>query len=299
MHRADPLARQRRVQHPPASRQLAPHDSMDEHAGLQLLVGIGDIHSDLYGTGLLVQHGVNLRDPPLEDLAGIAFCGELDLLPVTKPGDVRLVGVQIHPYLRQIGDRVDCCPLLHVRPLIRVSPDDDATRRRIDRHVIRRGTPSLDFLDLFIEQAPPAKFGLGELSGIQSQLVLQIRIGWVVVASAQQQLPLGHDQIGTVHGKQMVPFADGDVRVVNVQAIEAAGDPGRNIGQAGFVVVDLADHPHRLGHVLPFDGDGLNVGQGNRFLRHPQLTGTSVAVGILLKRNQRHEADRTLARLRQ
>ncbi len=61
----------------------------------------------------------------------------------------------------------------------------------------------------------------------------------------------------------MVPLFHVNPGVVDEQAVQPARDPGGDVTESRFVVVDSAHHPHLMRDVLPLDGHRLDLHQGS------------------------------------
>ena len=75
-----------------------------------------------------------------------------------------------------------------------------------------------------------------------------------------------------------VAVLDRNSGVVDEKAIQPSRHPGRNMGDARFVVVDLADHPHIRRHKAPLDRHGGDLHELCRALAHRQLAQATLVV---------------------
>ena len=93
----DPLAGERRLDDAPFLRELGKDPRANEHAGLEPAVDVVHGHPHLDRSRLLIEEGIDERDAPGKDLAGVGLRLELDLLGVFDPGEIRLVCVEVDP----------------------------------------------------------------------------------------------------------------------------------------------------------------------------------------------------------
>ena len=165
MHWTYPLTSKGNIHYLVTSCNLRLGDSTDEHSRLEPHLRIRRVHPHFDCSGHLGKDGINKRDGALEALPGVGFGGKLDLLAVTKPHQVRFVSVQPDPHLRQIGNGIDPRARIDVHAFLGVLVDDDATTRRIDRHVVGRRASFLDLRNLFGLEPPQSKLLSGSYNG--------------------------------------------------------------------------------------------------------------------------------------
>ncbi len=83
-----------------------------------------------------VKYGGDERNLARERLSWIGLGLELHLLAVAQPGQVGLVGIELDPDVREIGNRVDTRAGLYITTFEYVLVYDDAAHGRVNRHVV-------------------------------------------------------------------------------------------------------------------------------------------------------------------
>ncbi len=225
MHRTDPLAHERGVQHTAACRHARTDHRSHKHLWFQPPVFVGHVDSHLYRPRVLVQDRINECNPARKSLARIGFRRELDRLPVTQPLQVRFIGVQLHPHLSQVSDGVDAIAGSHAVTFLPHLLDDDAGNRRVDSDVISGRAALFDFLDLDRCQAEQPQLFAG---GLRKVNWLDERRGGrsgPPVLEGFNQFRLCRIQLFAVDVDQVVALFDLDPRVIDVQSVEPAGNP--------------------------------------------------------------------------
>ena len=224
---------------------------------------------------------------------------ELHLLPVPQPGQVRLVGLQLHPHLRQVGNRVDRTAGLDVHAFLGVLVDHHAADGGVNCHMVDDLAALFDRLDLLGLEAPETELLLRSLHGRLRGLAHQAALAVLQLLDGMEDLEqffLRLQELGAVQVDQVIALVDRHAGVVHVKPVQPAGDPGRDDLHKRLVVVDLADHPDLGFDELPLDRrglDGLKLRRG-RIDRH--LAKAAHLLALHLHRNQVHQADRALAR---
>ena len=300
MHRADPFAGQVGVHHPSAGGHVGPDHRLDEHSRFEFAVRVRGVDADFDRSGLFIKDRVEKRDRAGERLAGIGDRRKLDLLAVADPREVRFVGVEFDPDLREVGNGVDARSGVDVHAFQSVLVDDDAADRGVDGHVIGGFAAFFDLGDLFGRQAPEAEFfadgvdrGRRHLADDANSAPLEVLDG----LEGLEQLFLGAQQFRAVEVHQVVALLDRNAGVIHEEAVEAPRHPRGDVRQARLVVVHLADHPDLGGDEAPLDRRGFDVHQ-----RLGRLGGREgpqrLALVLLGEGNQFHPADGAQARLR-
>jgi len=95
----------------------------------------------------------------------------------------------------------------------------------------------------------------------------------------------------------VIALIDANARVIHVQAVEPAGDPRGDVGEARLVVVDLADHADLAGNELPRDLRRLDVHEGFRALADGEFARSRNRIAGRRYRDEIHPADGTLTGL--
>ena len=257
MHRGDPFPGQFCIHYPSGAGDPRTHHRPHKHLRLELAVGIGDVQPHFHGAGCGVEHRVDKKDPPFEGFTGIRLGIKFDRLPKADPFQIRFVGIEHHPHLGKIGDGINRRAGIDIHAFGGIAADHHSADRRIDRQMVGGGSPLLDLTDLTIGQSPQTQLLPRRLQGIANQRTAP----GAGATQGLQQLLLGGNQLRTVEIHQMIILPHRRAGIIDEHIVDPSRHPGRNIFQAGFVVIDLAGHVDLRLHVTAFHRNGTYPGQ--------------------------------------
>ena len=236
----------------------------------------------------------------MEEFVRIRFRADFNVLPVSQPGEIGFVRIEMHPEPREIGDRVDPVAGLHIHPFGHVPFHDNAVLTGVYRDMVFDlafgAAGFLDLINQFLLNAkqPQSVFGGGDVLGEEAVGVASC---FFFEPQRLDQRLLRDGQLRAEQLRHVHLWLDACAGVVDVEFINSTRHPGRDIGEFRFVVVDLPGETDRVLDNPPPNGNGANVGQCDRIFRHPQFAGMFRRLS-LLERYEVHEADRTLPRAR-
>ena len=136
-----------------------------EHARLEEIAGVVELHPHLGRARLLIHGRIDIGDAPAE--LAVRQIGEADggLLPEPDKRQVLLVNLRLHPDRAQVGQPVELHPRLHHLALHDHLLDDNAIARRVDAERLPRLAVRLDLGDLLVGNVE--EFELGQRAGLQ------------------------------------------------------------------------------------------------------------------------------------